>query len=212
MNKDTLKGLGLTDEQVEKVWGEFDGKYIPKHRFDEINGELKNAKDAVKERDGQLETLKKSTENIDGLKNQITELQADNAKKDKVHTAEMKRLKREALDDRLLRDAKAIDPLAVKPFLAPIDDNTDDEGYKAVRLQQIDALTKTESKKFLFQAATTAQFTGVKPAESGVPPTTTIAVNPFAPKTIDEAAQVKLFRENPELAKALMKQAGIPVY
>jgi hypothetical protein len=206
MTKEQLKALGLTDEQVEKVWERFDGKFIPKHRFDEVNDEWKVTKEALRERDEQLEKLKKSTGAVEALKKQITDLQAKNKTKDETHAAEIKRMKREALDERLLIEAGAIDPLAAKPFLAAIDDGADDESYAADQARQIDALTKTESKKFLFKAA--GAFTGVKPGETGTPEPAGGALNPFAKDNYDEAEQIKLFRQNPDMARALAKQAG----
>jgi myosin heavy subunit len=214
MTKEQLIKMGLSEGQATAVMKELDGNFVTKVRFDEVNTELKQAKDTVSERDKQLEMLKKSTGDVEALKTQITELQTANKTQAETHAADLKKLKRETLDEQLLREAKAIAPLAVKPFLTPIDDSVDDEGYKAVRQQQIDALTKTENKKFLFSAETppnTATFVGIKPGETVVPPAQTGGVNPFTKETYDEAGQIKLYRDNPELAKALMKQSGIPI-
>lgn len=162
MNKEQLIALGLTEEQAEKVAtahkDAIDGNYVPKDRFNEINTENKQLKESLKERDGQIDALKTESGASEKLKQQITELQAANQQKDKEHAAEMKRIKRETLDERLLMEAGAIDPLAVKPFLAAIDDTVDDEGYAAVRAEQINALVKTESKKFLLYDTAKAKF------------------------------------------------------
>lgn len=212
MKKEELVKLGLTEEmagKVETASMEELKEYIPKSRFDEVNAELKQAKESVKERDSQLETLKSESGAAEKLKKQIADYEAANAEKDKAHTAELLRLRREALDEKLLREAGAIDPMAVKPFLAAVDAGVDDEGYAAVRAGQIDALTKTESKKFLFKAAAAPQFQGVKPGETG----TTAPQgggNPFAKgEGYNEEEQIKLFRENPELARTYMRQAGL---
>lgn len=209
MTKETLKGFGLTDEQADKVMEALNGAFVTKARFDEVNTEKNQLKTSLKERDEQIEKLKTESGATDKLKTQIAELQAANQEKDKKHAAEMKRLKREALDDRLLGEANAINVTAVKPFLTAIDESVDDEGYTAVRKQQIDALTKADSTKFLFKEADGTQtFTGTKPGESGTPPTGGVK-NPFAKDTYDEAAQIELFRKNPELARNLARQAGI---
>ena len=59
--KDKLIKLGLTDELAQKVVDNFgdviDGIYVTKERFNEVNNELKSAKDTIKERDTQLEKL-----------------------------------------------------------------------------------------------------------------------------------------------------------
>lgn len=212
MKKDELIKLGLDEETAKKVEAasmeELKG-FIPKARFDEVNNEKNSLQTTLKERDSQLETLKNSVSDVEGLKKKITELQNTNAEKDKAHAAEMKRLKRETLDDKLLSEANAINTLAVKPFLAAIDESVNDEGYAAVRKQQIEALTKAESTKFLFKTADGTQtFTGTKPGETGTTHPINNVKNPFAKDTYDEAAQIKLFRENPDLAKTLAKQAG----
>jgi hypothetical protein len=202
----------LTDEQIGKVWSGLDNNFIPKSRFNEVNAKKNQLEEQLKDRDEQLEKLKTESDATEKLKTQISELQTVNAEKDKAHAAELKRVKREALDERLLGEAKAINPTACKPFLTAIDDAVDDEGYTALRKQHIEALTKADSTKFLFQTEQNAAntFVGMKPGESGdTKPPMTGGVNPFDPKTYNEAAQIKMFRENPELAKAMAKQAGL---
>jgi hypothetical protein len=210
MNKEKLKEFGLTEEQADKVMGALDGAFVPKSRFDEVNTEKNQLKASVTERDKQLEALKTESGAAEKLKQQISDLQTANAATEREHAAEMKRVKREALDERLLTEAKAINAVAVKPFLTAIDDAVDDEGYVALRRQHIEALTKQESTKFLFQAeAPPAGFVGVKPGETGAPPPNSGGGNPFAKDSYNEAAQIKMFRENPEQAKAMAKLAGV---
>ena len=215
MTKEDLKGFGLTDEQIDKIRSNLTENYVPKSRFSEVTAEKNHLREQLKDRDDQLETLKTATGAVDALKQQISELQSSNQQKDKEHAAELKRLKREALDERLLAEARAINPLAVKPFLKGIDDSVDDEGYTALRKQQIEALLAAESTKFLFSAADKTEtdggqkFTGVKPGENGGVKPKSDGANPFAKESYNEEEQIKLFRENPEMAKALAKQAGI---
>ncbi|MBB6696254.1 phage scaffolding protein [Clostridium algidicarnis] len=96
MTKEQFIALGLTEEQAIKAAaasGEELKTYIPKHRFDEVNEENKNLKNTVKENTTQLEELKKSTGDSEGLKNQIETLQADNQKKDQEYQEQLKDLK-----------------------------------------------------------------------------------------------------------------------
>ena len=79
--------MGLTEEQANKVMEGLNGAFVPKSRFNEVNEELKTAKATITERDGQLDTLKKSGADAATLQVQITQLQADNAQKDKDHAA-----------------------------------------------------------------------------------------------------------------------------
>jgi len=224
MTKEQLIAAGLTDDLAEKVLAMFktsiDGSYIPKERFNTVNAEAKQLKDSLKERDAQLETLKNAAGAVDALKKQIADLQAANQEKEKEHTAALKKIRREALDERLLIESKAINATAVKPFLTAIDDGVDDEGYIVLRRQHIEAIAKSDSTKFLFRAEGEGQkFTGVKPGESGdgtgaagsSGATAAGGVNPFDPKTYDEKAQIALFRSNPDSARAMAKQAGIPI-
>ena len=208
----TILGTVYTDDIDKKVSEEIGKAFVAKNDFNTLNTEAKQLKEQVKERDGQLEAVKSAAGAVDTLKQQITELQKANAEKEKAHSAELRRVKREALDDRLLMEAKAINALAVKPFLAAIDAGVDDEGYIALRKQHIEALAKGDSTKFLFRADDGAQpaFTGFKPGETGVDRLPAGAANPFDPKTYDEQAQLKLFRSSPDAARAMAKQAGIP--
>ena len=75
MNKEQLIGLGLTDEQADKVVAGF-GQMIPKSRLDEKIQEVKDLSDQINDRDKQLEELKKV--DAKGLQAKIDELQQAN--------------------------------------------------------------------------------------------------------------------------------------
>lgn len=81
MKKEEIVALGIADDIAEKVANmsaeELKG-YIPKARFDEVNEAKKNAEALVKERDGQLQELKKAAGASDELNKRIDELQAAN--------------------------------------------------------------------------------------------------------------------------------------
>lgn len=93
MTKEKLLEWGLTEEQATKVMEGLNGSFVTKARFNEVNTELTTAKNTIKERDTQLETLKKASGDTKALQDQITQLQADNKKKDTDHAAELKNLK-----------------------------------------------------------------------------------------------------------------------
>jgi len=207
-----ILGTAYNAEIDAAVASEIGKGFVAKGDFNAKVAELTQAKDAVKERDGQLETLKNATGAVDGLKKQIAELQAANVGKEKEYQTELLKVRRGALDERMLLEAKAINPLACKPFLGDIDFTVADDGYVALRKQQIEALAKAESTKFLFSAAE-PKLTGFKPGEAGdgSPPPGGLKGNPFDPKTYDEAAQVRLFREQPEAARAMARAAGLPI-
>jgi len=214
MNNEQLIAAGFTEEQAVKIIemhnAAISGNFVPKARLDEVIAERKQLRDLIAERDRQLDTLKNETGAAENLQAQIAELQAANAESQKRFDSEMKRMRREGLDERLLNEAKAINPLACKPFLPVIDNGIDDDGYTALRKQHIEAISNADNTKFLFQQAQQQQqFVGIKPGEKGEQtPASAVGTNPFTKDTYDEAAQVQLFKENPEMARALARQAG----
>lgn len=80
--KEKLIKLGLTDEMAQKVLDNFgdivDGEYVTKQRFNEVNKELKQAKETITERDGQIADLKNDEESSETLKEKIKELEKSN--------------------------------------------------------------------------------------------------------------------------------------
>lgn len=96
MNKQEFLALGLTDELATKA-EEASKKeleaYIPKTRFDEVNEAKKQAEKDVKDRDTQIETLKKSAGDNEDLKKQIETLQEENKTAREKAESDMKELK-----------------------------------------------------------------------------------------------------------------------
>ncbi len=93
MTKEQFIAIGLTEElatkAAEESKKELEG-YIPKSRFDEINNAKKEAEKQVKERDTQLESLKKASGDNEALKAEIQKLQDENKAKDEKYQAELK--------------------------------------------------------------------------------------------------------------------------
>ena len=118
MTKETLLGWGLSEEQAKKVLDGLNGSFVTKVRFDEVNTELTAAKNTIKERDTQLETLKKASGDTKALQDQITQLQADNKKKDDDHAAELKNLRIGNAVELALTGARAKNNTAAKALLA----------------------------------------------------------------------------------------------
>ena len=170
MKKEEFVKLGIDEEVAKKCEAasqeELKG-YIPKTRFDEVNDEKKKLQDAVKDRDEQLETLKKSTGDNEALKKQIEDLQADNKAKDEAHAAEIRQLKVDAAVDTALTGAKAKNLVAVKALLKDMDkaELAEDGTIKGLA-DQIAALQKSDS--YLFDAKDSKkQMKGAKPGEAG---------------------------------------------
>lgn len=169
MKKEEFIKLGLDEETAKKCESasqeELKG-YIPKARFDEVNNEKKKLELDVRERDGQLETLKNSTGDVDAMKKQIETLQADNRKKDEDHAAEIKQLKIESAIEAAITGAKGKNTKAIKALLDMTKVDLDKEGNVIGHTEQLDALMKAEDSKFLFDTQTKkTQVKGATPGE-----------------------------------------------
>ena len=175
MKKNEFLALGMDEEmatKAETAVAEALKGYIPKARFDEVNGEKNTLTATLKERDGQLETLKNSTGDIEGLKKEITKLQGENSKKDEEHATAMKAVRIEAAVDAALIGAKAKNTKAVKALLDLDDADLAKDGTVKGLDSQIKKLVEAEDTSFLFDPAesepTKPTVKGAKPADVGV--------------------------------------------
>lgn len=169
MNKQQFLDLGLSEDLATKA--EVESKkeletYVPKTRFDEVNNNKKELEKTVKERDTQLETLKKSTGDNEELKKKIETLQEENKKKDDDYQAQIKELQisnaiKLAVADKA-QDADLVASLFDKSKLILGDDG------KVTGLEE-QLKTIKEGKPFLFKEDTQQQqnnFKGVEPSNS----------------------------------------------
>lgn len=171
MKKEEFVKLGIDEETAKKCEAasqeELKG-YIPKARFDEVNNEKKKLELDVRDRDGQLETLKNSTGDVDAMKKQIEDLQKANKEAADAHAAEIKQLKVDTAIDSALTGAKAKNNTAVKALLKDLDkaELAEDGTIKGLA-EQIEALQKSDS--YLFEAKETkkTKVKGAEPGESG---------------------------------------------
>lgn len=169
MTKENLLEWGLTEEQANKVMEGLNGSFVTKSRFNEVNTELTNAKNTIKERDTQLETLKKSTGDTKALQDQITQLQTDNANQKKAHEAELKALKIGNAVDMALTGAKAKNNTAVKALMADFLAKAElaDDGTVKGLDDEVKKLVEGKDTAFLFEKSTGTKFKGAKSAEKG---------------------------------------------
>lgn len=172
MKKEDLVKLGLDEATAEKVAGasaeELKG-FVPRERLNEATKAKEAAETVVRERDGQLETLKKSTGDVEALKNQIQTLQTENKQKDEAHKAEMKALQIEGAVNAALTAAKAKNAKAVKALLELEKAELDADGNVKGLSEQLEKLKKAEDSKFLFDASN-PKLKGAKLGESGNEP------------------------------------------
>lgn len=169
MTKETLMEWGLTEEQAEKVMGGLDGAFVTKARFNELNEENKALKAQVKERDGQMEALKKSAGDSTELQKQIAALQEENRQKEQAHAEEMKRLRVDTAVELALSAAKAKNVKAAKALLALDTAELSEDGTVKGLAEQIQKLVKAPDSSFLFDTAAGVKFKGARAAEKGDP-------------------------------------------
>lgn len=176
MKRKFLEDMGLEKEQVDKILDENsqdigkakgDSEKIQKD-LDAVNAEVESLKGQISDRDKQLETLKNSTGDVEGMKQEIAKLQADNKAKDDAHAAEIKQLKIDAAIDSALTGAKAKNNTAVKALLKDLDkaELADDGTIKGLA-EQIEALQKSDAYLFDTTTKKKTQVKGAKPGESG---------------------------------------------
>lgn len=174
MKKEDFMKLGLDEETSKKCETaslEELKSYIPKTRFDEINNEKKKLELDVKDRDKQLDDLKKSAGDNEELKKQIETLQKDNKAKEDKYAEDMKKLKIDMAVDIALTNAKAKNKTAVKALLKDLDkaEINDDGTVKGLK-EQIESLIKSQDSSFLFEVET-PKFKGMSPGanKEGLP-------------------------------------------
>ncbi len=174
MTRKELEDLGLSKEQVDAVI-KSNGADIENAKAASAT-EIKNLKTEVtslnvqvSERDKQLETLKATAGDNDSLKQQIADLQAENTKAKESHESEMNQLKVDYAVEKALTGAKAKNIKAVKALLDLADAKLDKDGNVKGLAEQIEALTKADDTKFLFEESkqqTQQQFKGFQPGSS----------------------------------------------
>lgn len=195
MKKEELVAKGLSEEQAQAVmdiWNETIKGFVPKERFDEVNGKLKEANTTI-------DTLKKSNADNEELQKQVKEY------KEKVTILEATAAntrKEYALKDKL-KEAGVVDADYIIYKQGGIDKFTFDKEGNPVGIDDVVKPLK-ESSPHLFKTEPGADY---KPAGGGTPP----PKNPFAKDSFNLTEQGKLLRENPAQAKALASAAGVTI-
>ena len=207
----TILGDGYTEDIESKIAQEIGKGFVSKADFNAVKTQQKKLEDDLKTRDTQLEELKKATGTAEELTAQIAALQEQNRKDKQAHEAEVARIRLDAAVDKALTESGARNNIAVKALLAAFlkDAKVGEDGSVKGLAAEIETLAKGESTSFLFDNTKGAVIKGMKPGEAGDGAGYGGEVNPFAAKTFDLEAQGKLFRENPDAARALARQAGV---
>ena len=199
----TILGERYTPEIDGKVTEEIGKGYTTKAEVSTVQSELTATKASLKERDRQLEALKKETGDTAVLTQKITELQAENQQKDRVHAAQLRQLRLENAVSKALAEAKAINPATVTPLLAGFLEKAQlgEDGSVAGLAEEIGKLQKEENTAFLFsQGETVPKLSGVTPAGGG-------GGTPENPKQSQYAAQLaEAYKNNDTLTAIHIKR------
>lgn len=153
MKKEEIVALGVDEELAQKIADasaeELKG-FIPKARFDEVNEAKKNAEALVKERDGQLETLKASAGDSEALKQQIADLQKANKEAADKYAEDLKQMQIDNAVEKAIASANGKNAKAIKALLDLTDAKLDDDGTVKGLAAQLEALAKAEDSSMLF--------------------------------------------------------------
>lgn len=171
MKRKFLEDLGLDKDAIDKVMAE-NGADIEaaKADYDALKQERDSLAAQVAERDGQLETLRKSAGENEALTKQIADLQAENLAARQQYESDMKELKlstaiKLALGD-TAQDAELVAGLFDKSKLILSED-----GKVTGLEEQLKSLKKEKAFLFKEEKAPQQQIRGGKPADGkGTPP------------------------------------------
>ena len=200
-----IKSLNLADETkkskaVEDLKKIINDNYVEKAKFDEATTAKANLETQIKERDKQLETLKKTAGDKEKLEAAIKQLQEDNKSAKTKYETDLKNFRIDsAVKLKLSGTAQDVD------IVAGLIDKTKlivgDDGSVTGLDEQINPLK--QSKPFLFKETSKQPY---EPSTGGNP-----VNNPFTKEHFNLTEQGKLFREHPEQARALAQAAGITI-
>ena len=204
--EDLMKIEGMTDDIAAKAVELFADElknFIPKTRFDEVNEAKKNAEALVKERDKQLEDVKKATGDNEELKKQIETLQEQNKTTKAEYEAQIKRMQIDNAVSSALKDAGAKNSAAVRALLKDLEKaEIGEDGSVKGLSEQIKAIK--ESDAYLFTSAEAGKPTGATPAASTTgTPSGTVTKEQFA--KMGYKAREELYNSNKELYESLAK-------
>ncbi len=152
MKKEEFFKLGLSEELAVKCAEaskkELEG-YVPKEQFDEVKQSKENLENEVNERDAQLETLKKSTGDVESLKATIEELQEQNKASETEYQENIKKLKIDNAIELAIKSAGGKNSVAIKALLDSEKIKVDEDGKVVGIEKQVKELVKGENSSFL---------------------------------------------------------------
>jgi len=153
MKKEEILALGVAEDVAQKVAEASERElkgYIPKVRFDEVNEAKKNAEALLKERDEQLENLKKTTGDSEAMKKQISDLQNANKAAADEFAAKIKQMQLDNAVEKAITERNGKNVTAIKALLNLQNTEVNEDGTVKGLSEQLEALSKAEDSSFLF--------------------------------------------------------------
>ncbi|EOQ39630.1 phage scaffolding protein [Butyricicoccus pullicaecorum] len=189
-------GDSYTDEMDGKVTAALTERFVGKADYDLMAGQLATAQATLSERDSQLETLRQTKGDADALRQQISQLQAQNTQKDEQHQAEIAKMRLDAAVEHELLAARAKNTTAAKALLASFlkDAKVEEDGTVKGLADQVSRLRTGADTAFLFEAQTAPRISGAVPAGS------TAGADP---RTMDYATRLADARKSGNNAQAV---------
>ncbi|NRG43300.1 phage scaffolding protein [Bacillus sp. CRN 9] len=208
MNREELKALGLTDEQIEKVMASH-GKVVNplKAEVDKVKGlenEITTYKQQIADRDTQLIDLSKKAEGNEELQKQIKDLQKDNADAKEESDNKLAAQRKEFKLELALKDALAKNPKAVKALLNQEAISLDGDNLIGLE-EQLKSLKESDS--YLFGVEEPAGLKGRQPHPTDPGGKPAPQKNPFSKEHFNLTEQGRLLKDDPELYKQLKASA-----
>ena len=180
----------LGDTKIDIV---SNGNWIPKDKFNALNEQLKTANTTI-------DDLKKSNKDNEALQTKVTEYETKVSEYEKqIQDMQFNYSLEGALKSANVRNIKA-----VKALLKLEDVKLDGETIIGLN-NQLEALKESDSYLFV-EEQQQPKFSGVNPVDGAKTPQ---GYNPWKKESFNLTDQGKIFKENPELAKSLMGQAGV---
>ncbi len=207
MNREELKALGLTDEQIDKIMAAY-GKAINdiKKKADKVDGlaaQVDNYEKDLAERDKQLGELGEKAKDNEELAAEIERLKGEN---ESTRTAYEEKLNEQMFEHKIettLSGAKVKNTKAVRALL-----DLDMIKLDGDKLKGLDEQLKTlkESDSYLFEEDKNPD----SPIflKGGNPKGDSGEINPFTKEHWNLTEQGKLYTNDPERYKILKAQAG----
>lgn len=193
MKKEDLVAKGLSEEHAQiavDAYNEEIKEFIPKTRFDEVNGQLKTANSTI-------EQLNKDNKDNEALQAEVTKYK-DQVKQ--METAAANTQKEYALKDKL-KEAGVTDVDYIIYKQGGLDKFTFDMDGKPVGVDDV-LKPLREASPHLFKQQNGG---GYDPAGGGKPQ----ASNPFAKETWNMTRQGELFKTDPAQARQMAAAAGV---